>query len=329
MIYKSYLIEENLSLLKNNVVLIYGENCGLIAEIKKKLKDKNKLNKILNFTQDEIIKDQSLLSKEIENTSLFEDKKIIFITEVNDKILNIIDKNINNFYQDKIYLFGNVLEKKSKIRSFFEKRKTCDVVPCYKDSEINLRKIINKKLYGFKGLNNQIIEALIENSNLDRVKINNEIEKIKTFFKDKIININDLNNLINYREDSNFDIIKDTALIGNKGLTNKLLSTTSLELEKMPLYINILNQRLNKLNEILNFTDIKDITKKVDFIKPPIFWKDKPNLIKQAEVWSKNKINTAMNKTYQLELNIKSMTNIDKSVLFKKLLVDICLIANA
>ena len=37
MIYKSYLVEENIEILKNNLVLIYGENLGLINDLKKKI----------------------------------------------------------------------------------------------------------------------------------------------------------------------------------------------------------------------------------------------------------------------------------------------------
>ena len=35
MIYKSYLVEENINILKNNLVLFYGENLGLISILKK------------------------------------------------------------------------------------------------------------------------------------------------------------------------------------------------------------------------------------------------------------------------------------------------------
>ena len=38
MIYKSYLIEKNISAINENLVLIYGENVGIKNEIKKKLK---------------------------------------------------------------------------------------------------------------------------------------------------------------------------------------------------------------------------------------------------------------------------------------------------
>ena len=43
MIYKSYLVEENINIFKNNIVLFYGENLGLIEEFKQIiLKDKKK-----------------------------------------------------------------------------------------------------------------------------------------------------------------------------------------------------------------------------------------------------------------------------------------------
>ena len=39
---KSYLLEENLDLQKNNLVLFYGENLGLINYFKEKIKKKIK-----------------------------------------------------------------------------------------------------------------------------------------------------------------------------------------------------------------------------------------------------------------------------------------------
>ena len=38
MIHKSYLIEENIELLKNNIVLFYGENLGLKNDFRDKIK---------------------------------------------------------------------------------------------------------------------------------------------------------------------------------------------------------------------------------------------------------------------------------------------------
>ena len=58
MIYKSYLLEENFNLQKNNLALFYGENLGLINDFKEKIKKKT--NTIIKFTQDQILKDESI-----------------------------------------------------------------------------------------------------------------------------------------------------------------------------------------------------------------------------------------------------------------------------
>ena len=53
MILKSYLVEENLKMIQNNMALFYGENKGQIYEIKKQITNINKPNKILKYNQDD------------------------------------------------------------------------------------------------------------------------------------------------------------------------------------------------------------------------------------------------------------------------------------
>ncbi len=329
MIYKSYLVEKNIDLLKNNLVLFYGENYGLINEFKEILKTKNSKFNIIRMTEDMILNNQNLIFNEIYNESLFEDLKVIFIDNATDKILNTIEEIHPKIYKNKIYLFSSILEKRSKLRSYIEKSKTCDVVPCYKDNEISIRNLIQDKLKGFTGLNTQIINNILENSDLDRAKIQNELNKIISYFSDKVIKNDEINKLLNIKVNDDFDAIKDSALKGNKFATNNLLNSTIFELEKTPLYIVMINQRLNKLKEIVSSKDKKNIEQLINNMKPPIFWKDKPNFLQQTKIWDLRKINKALKITYDLELRIKSNADINKHLLIKKLMLDICLLANS
>ena len=79
--------------------------------------------------------------------------------------------------------------------------------------------------------------------------------------------------LLNPKINENFDLLKDAALLGNKQSTNKLLGETLLEKEKNIFYINILNQRFNKLNELDENLKKNNITKAIDALRPPIFGK--------------------------------------------------------
>ena len=331
MIFKSYILEQNLESINNyKLFLFYGENQGLKKEFKEKLRIQNKKQEILNLFQDEIIKNKNILVNEIKNKSLFNEKKIIFINQVNDKILDTIDEIIESTQDEKIFLFSDILDKKSKLRSYFEKSKSCGIVPCYQDNEITIRKIIMKKLNGYQGLTSQIINLITQNTGLDRNKVNNEIDKIISCFKDKKIDLNKIDLLLNIRTSDDFNLLKDEALNGNKINTNRLLADTVFEVENNIYYLNSINQRINRLNEIENMKhENSNIESLISNLKPPVFWKDKPILIEQSKKWNKNKIQAALKKTYNAEIEIKSNSSIRKDLLIKNLIIELCATASS
>ena len=331
MIFKSYILEQNIKSINNQkLFLFYGENQGLKKDLKEKLKIEYKNQEILNLLQDEIIKNKSILANEINNKSLFNEKKVIFINQVNDKILDIIEEVAENIQDERIFLFSDILDKKSKLRNYFEKSKSCGITACYKDNEIIIRKIIMMKLNGYQGLTSEVTNLIIQNTGLDRNKVTNEIDKIVSCFKNKKIDIKMLDSLLNVRTSDDFNQLKDEALNGNKINTNRLLADTIFEEENDIYYLNSINQRINKLNEIENMKkENSNIELIVSNLKPPVFWKDKPILIEQSKKWDKEKIRLALKKTYNTEIKIKSSSSIKKNLLIKNLIVELCITANS
>ena len=328
MIYKSYLIEQNFSI-NENLTLFYGENLGLKNFFQKKIKEHNKDNEIINYNQEDILKDENQIYNEILNRSLFNVKKIFLVSGVSDKIIDQIQKIEQIIDDRKIYFFSEILEKKSKLRNYFEKSANTAIVPCYNDSEITIKKIIQERLKGFKNLTNQTINLILNSCGLDRVKVDNEIQKIITCFVNKEIDQNKLETLLNIRENEDFNTLKDQAFVGNKIATNKFMSNTIMEPEKNVMYLNIINQRLNKLLEIDKIKKNGRTEDAVSSIKPPIFWKDKATIILQAQKWNKTKINSVLEDTFNLEIIFKSNSQINQTLLVKKLLIDICNLANS
>ena len=328
MIYKSYILEQNVNSIKEKIALFYGVNLGLKNDLKAKIIESNKNSEILRFSQDQLLKDKALLENEIKNISLFEKNKIFFIENVNDKILELIQKFENILSDRKIFLFSDVLDKKSKLRNYTEKSKKFACVACYEDNEISIKKLINSKLNGFSGLSPYNINLIIEHTNLDRAKLNNELNKIISCFPNKNILTEKLEVVLNAVTNNDFNKLNDEAFLGNKVNTNKLLSHTGMDNEKNIFYLSIINQRLEKLLQINNFNK-STIEDAINSLKPPVFWKDKPNLTNQARKWDKIKVQKMINLTFNLEKKIKSNNLIEKNILIKKLLVDICSLANA
>ena len=328
MIAKSFIIEKDINTLNNNLVLFYGENLGLKNFFKKKLKIIEKSIKTLVYSQDEIVKNAEIIFTEVLNKSLFDKEKIIFINDANDKILPIIQEIENLVNNQKIYLFAELLDKKSKLRNYFEKSKDKITVPCYADNEVTIKKIILNKLKNFKGVTTQNINLILQSCNLERDKLYSELDKIITCFDNNEIDDEKLVKLLNVSENNNFSVLKDEALNGNKIKTNRLLKDTFIHPEKNFLFLNMFNKRLIDLSKIDDTNKSTTLEEKMDKIKPPIFWKDKPFFIQQSKKWNKHKIRKALSETYNLELRIKSNSLVDQGILIKKLIVDICELAN-
>ena len=136
--------------------------------------------------------------------------------------------------------------------------------------------------------------------------------------------------LLNIKTNENFNTLKDQALKGNKLKTNELLTDTIFDDNHNILYLSILSQRLLRLKEIndllKNNDNIETILTK---LKPPVFWKDKANLIEQSKKWTKIKLDTALGRIFEAEKQLKSSSVYKKELIIKNLLINLCLDANS
>ncbi len=324
MILKSYIVEQNFNILNEyKAVLLYGENDGIKDDVKSRLKEHNKESEIINFFESEIIKNKNILYENIVNESLFNERKIIFIQSVTDKILNEITQALEkNDGKTKIYIFCDALDKKSKLRNLFEKEKNLAIFACYADNDRTLVNYINKELRGYKGLSGEFINLIIRNSGSNRKIIQNELVKIKDYFNKKIINEIQLLEILNIKNNTSFDEIRDKAMVGEKKLTNKLLSEIEIHEDDAFFCLNNLNYRVLKLIEIQESnSELDNYEKTLDSMRPPIFWKDKPILLQQLEKWSLQKLNRASLRIGAAEVLMKKNSQIKNSIIIKDLII--------
>ena len=328
MILKSYIVEKDIKILdKYQAVLLYGENDGIKDDIKSKLKILNKDAEIINFFENEIIKNRNILYENIINESLFSEKKIIFIQSATDKILSEISESLEKENLNiKIFIFSDNLDKKSKLRSLFEKEKKLTIIPCYEDNERTMITYINQELVGYKGLTGELINLIISNSNTNRKIIQSEITKIKTFFLSKIIDKNQLLEILNIKNNADFDEIRDNALNGRKEKVNKLLSEFDLLNEDSFFYLNSLNYRILKLTEIQKINgNSGNFEKALDSVKPQIFWKDRPLILEQLKKWNIERLNKAAYKINETEILMKKNSQTRNDIIIKNLLISLSL----
>jgi DNA polymerase III subunit delta len=313
MIIKSYEINK-INFNQNKLILLYGKNEGFKNEtINNLIKDKDEITKYEEKEVLENINDfiESLLSK-----SLFESEKIIIIKRITDKILKIIDKiDSENIEDIKIILNADNLEKKSKLRSLFEKDKKYICVPFYPDTEQTLLKLtynfLKKKNISISPSN---VNLIVNKCNGDREILLNELNKIELFSKKgKKITAENIAKLTNLIENHSISELIDNCLAKNKKKIVNILNENNFNNEDC---ILITRTFLNKAKKILKlsseFQNNKNIDLTISSAKPPIFWKDKEITKQQIYKWTPEKIKQLIYKLSEIELLIKK--NINNSI---------------
>ena len=331
MILKSYIVEKSINTLKKyKSVLLYGENDGIKDDIKNKLKILYQDTDIINLFQDEIIKNRNILFENANNASLFNDKKTIFIHEASDKILDEITEVLEKENKTvELFLLSSIMDKKSKLRNLYEKEATLAALPCYEDTDRTLILYIGEELKELRGVTQEIINLIISNSNKERKLIKNEIEKIKCCFSNKIVEKDELEELLNIKVNNSFDELRDSALLGSENNFNKNIGQTEFLPEENFFFINSLNLRVAKLIEIQKLNEnYKNVETSIDNIKPKIFWKEKPIFIKQLQKWNLTKLQRILKEICETEIIMKQNAQIRNDLLIKKLLMSIYKIAS-
>ena len=308
MIIKSFELNK-INVKSSNFYLFYGENEGYKNEAIEKIFNINISKNIYRYEEKEILDNFESFFESIQSKSFFEKEKLIIISRVSDKIKNIIEEIIEKNIEDiKIVLNSGILEKKSKLRSLFEKNKNTICVPFYADSNQTLSKIINNFFREKKIIVSQEkINLLIDRCRGNRQNLRNELDKIDSFIKNKKnINIDQIMKLTNLAENYNVSELIDSYLAANFKKTINILNENNFSIEDCMLITRTLlvkSKRLYKL--LLEINNNKSIEEAISSFKPPIFWKDKEIVKQQIKNWSLNRAENLIYKTNELELLIK------------------------
>ena len=313
MIIKSFETHK-INLDKCHFILLYGKNEGFKNQIKiSLLKDKTITS---NYDEIEIINKPNEFFQSISSKSLFETEKIIFINRATDKIFKIISELVEKKFENLIVIIDSEnLEKKSKLRAFFEKSKECICIPFYPDTNETLSKItfqiLKKKNISISSSN---INLVVNKCNGDRKILLTELEKIANYAKNgKKINTETIAKLTNLIENHSISELIDNCLAKNKNKTINILVENNFSSEDCIVITRIF---INKLKKILilskEFQKNNDINMTISMANPPIFWKEKEITKQQIINWTPDTIKEILYKLNEVELLIKK--NYDNSI---------------
>ena len=313
MIIKSFETQK-INLDSNKFILFHGDNEGLKSEkIKELIKNRNGISK---YEEKEILDNQNNFIESILSGSLFENEKVIIIKRATDKIIKIIEElSAKNIEHLMIIISAESLNKKSKLRSFFEKEKKYVCVAFYPDNDQTLTKLA----YNFLREKNvptssADINIITNKCNGDREALLNELKKIEYFSKNgKKITSENISKIINLRENHSISELIDYCLAKNKKKIISILNENNFSNDDC---IMITRSFLIKAKKLLSlsttFENNKNIDLTISSAKPPIFWKEKEITKQQIYKWKPKNIKKLIFALSETELQIKK--NINNSI---------------
>jgi DNA polymerase-3 subunit delta len=318
MLIKSHELK-NFKIKDTDFYLFYGPNTGLIEETINKIFKPIFTKNIINYDEADLLNNIHSFKEMIFNKSFFDDEKFIIINRASNKILDLIQELIESQVTDlKMIIKAGPLEKKSKLRSYFEKNKLTVITAFYEENYQSLL-LMMKKIFKEKQIvvSNEIISLIIERSKGNRISINNEIEKISSYYeKNNKIDLKDVLKITNLAENYGISELVDQSLSKNKKKTINILNENNLNSEENILIIRTFLNKLKRLKILkIEYQKSKNIEQVLSAARPPIFWKDKDIVKQQLNIWSLSEIKLLIHKVNNLELTIKKNNQISNQIL--------------
>ena len=303
---------------KINYYLFYGENDGLkLDTIENNFANFTKEN-TYKYLEKEINSDKQIFLENLYSKSFFEKEKLIIVSEVTDKILGLIQEILNNKIEDITIIFlTKKLDKKSKIRNFFEKEKKVIIVPFYEDTPQKLITIAKKILNENKiSLSQEHLNLIIEKSQGNRISLKNELQKIVLLSQNKKVDLSDISKLTNLSENYSAAELVDNCLSKNKKRTLNILNENIPSSEDNVLILRTFLSKLKRLRKLrLNLDQNSNIDQVINSFKPPIFWKDKNIIKQQIKIWKLNEIESFIEDLNNTESLIKKNPQISNQII--------------
>jgi DNA polymerase-3 subunit delta len=294
---------------KNHFFLLHGKNEGLKNNVINKI---SKKRKILIYEEKEILDNENIFFESILTKSLFDDQKIITIKRVSDKIVKILDKLKNYKIEDIVILNSDYLDKKSKLRTFFEKEKDIICIAFYPDNDQTLLKLTYDFLKRKKiSISSSNINLIVSKCDGDRENLLNELNKVEYYSKNgKKINTENLKKLVNLIENHDISELIDNCLAKNEKKTLLMLNENNFSYDDS---IVILRTFLNKSKKILDLALEYEKNNNIDLTiskaRPPIFWKNKEITKQQIYKWKPSSIKKLIYQINTMELLVKKNFN--------------------
>lgn len=291
--------------------LIYGPDAGLVRERAQRIKSRVLAESgdpfaFVELTEDVLIADPARLADEILAIGLLSSKRLVMIRDAGDKLASLIE-SVSPSLHEGVFLMvtADELSARSGLRGWFESYPQAASIACYRDEARDIQAIVNQSFSSSTlTAGRDVIEYLCAQLGNDREVTRSELEKIIIYAgEEKTLTLEDAQALVDYNRDTQLDDIVNAAADKNIQTLDKMLAVHSREGMPPVAYLRALQHYFNRLYYVKSRALAGyDIEATVQNLKPKVFFKQAPLMIRHARNWDLPKIVRALKLLVAAEL---------------------------
>lgn len=311
-------------------VLIYGPDQGMVRERaemvgKSVVSDLSDPFNVSDITPDRLTEDKALLMDEMASQSLMGGRRLVRLRGATDYAAPAIAAVLNDPPATDTLLLveGGELRPSAKgLRDLFEKSEIAAALACYEASAQELIKFASEQ-FRAAGVTitqdgNTLLASLLAS---DRGVARGEIEKLILYAgAGKKLDYDDVAAAIGNSASLDFDAAGWAAGAGDFVALDRALDRLFAEGTATIAILRSAQRHFLRLYEVVGSADPVGVALKA--LRPPVFWKDEDRFRAQAESWKPARVEDALQKLLQAELDCKR-TGYDDQLMCSRALMSI------
>ncbi|MCE3233011.1 MAG: polymerase subunit delta [Rickettsiaceae bacterium] len=304
-----------------NFVLVYGPDAGLVSEYtrticKTVVDNLSDPFRVAELSYDRIKEEPAILNDEIHAMSLMGGRRLVKIHTESSALPKELAEVLTNANSDTmVVIAGGDLAPTSTLRSYFEKTANAAAIPCYKDDNAAISRVISNKFAQHKlTYDNDVVQYLTDSFSGDRLVILSEVEKLVTYMGDnKHVTLEDAKECIYDSSEVSLDEICNAFASRNPYETEKNLTRAQKEGVASIAIIRMVLRYFMRLQEIKNqVAGGVSEQQAISALRPPVFFKQVPVLKKHLSLWKPADISRVISRFIELEIDCKTTGSQDE-----------------
>ncbi len=311
--------------IKNNkisdlkLVLVYGPDAGGVdvnaSRVAKEF-DLTGNSSITKFDFKDVKDDISTLVNELSSIPLFGDAKVIILENCPQSLPKAMVEFLSDakFLNDakfsaKLILKSHELRPTSNLRKLAENSKGALSIACYKDDIRQVEMFVRAFLQGRGArFEAQAVSVLAQILPPNKLLLTSELEKLIIYKHGELITLKDVEDVISDSQEVALDDLCVSVALGQKLQTNKLIERAMNTDTSFMLILRVLQRYFNRVLEVLAYMEAGlKVDVAVGKLAPPVFFKQKDNLIRVCKVETKQKVLKLISDLVKLEFDCKRL----------------------